>query len=135
MMEFIFETTRSICDMILSGVLERFPNLRVLVPHAGAALPVLTERIDLLLPLLGRSKGTPPKSTRETLRNLHFDLAGAPIPELLGALLQMQTITASITAVIIHSHPPMPAFHYFIRLRLRPYSIRISERAFSEIML
>jgi predicted TIM-barrel fold metal-dependent hydrolase len=89
MMEFIFETTRSICDMILSGVLERFPNLRVMVPHAGAALPVLTERIDLLLPLLGRSKGGPLKSMRETLRNLHFDLAGAPIPELLGALLQM----------------------------------------------
>src|SRR5260370_4725995 len=56
MMEFIFETTRSICDMILSGVLERFPNLRVIVPHALPPLPVLTERIDLLLPLLCRSK-------------------------------------------------------------------------------
>jgi predicted TIM-barrel fold metal-dependent hydrolase len=89
MMEFIFETTRSICDMILSGVFERFPNLRVIVPHEGAALPVLTERIDLLLPLLGRFEEAPPKSMRETLQNLHFDLAGAPIPELLGALLQI----------------------------------------------
>jgi predicted TIM-barrel fold metal-dependent hydrolase len=61
----------------------------VIVSHAGAALPILTERIDLLLPLLGRSEGAPPKSMRETLRNLHFDLAGAPIPELLGTLLQI----------------------------------------------
>jgi predicted TIM-barrel fold metal-dependent hydrolase len=61
----------------------------VIVPHAGAALPILTERIDLLLPLLGRSEGAPPKSMRETLQNLHFDLAGAPIPELLGVLLQI----------------------------------------------
>jgi predicted TIM-barrel fold metal-dependent hydrolase len=75
--------------MILSGVLERFPNLRVMVPHASVAFPALTERNDLLLPLLGRSKGGPPKSMRETLRNLHVDLAGAPIPALLGALLKM----------------------------------------------
>src|SRR5260370_9380388 len=60
-----------------------------MVPHAGAAFPVLTERIDLLLPLLGRSEGAPPKSMRETLRNLHFCLAGASIPELLSALLQI----------------------------------------------
>jgi predicted TIM-barrel fold metal-dependent hydrolase len=51
----------------------------VIVPHAGAALPILT----------GCSKDAPPKSIREALRNLHFDLAGAPIPELLGALLQI----------------------------------------------
>jgi 6-methylsalicylate decarboxylase len=89
MLEFIFETTRSICDMILSGVLDRFPNIRVLVPHAGAALPVLAERIELLLPLLGQSKGISSKSMRDALRSLHFDLAGAPIPELLEALLQV----------------------------------------------
>jgi 6-methylsalicylate decarboxylase len=62
MLEFIFETTRSISDLVLSGVLERFPNLRVIVPHAGAALPILVERIELLLPLLGRAGGQKPPS-------------------------------------------------------------------------
>jgi predicted TIM-barrel fold metal-dependent hydrolase len=87
MLEFIFDTTRSISDMVLSGVLKRYPNLRVIVPHAGAALPMLTERIELLLPLLGQ--GGDAVSMRTAMRTLHFDLAGAPVPEMLGALLQV----------------------------------------------
>jgi predicted TIM-barrel fold metal-dependent hydrolase len=93
MMEFIFETTRSICDMILSGVFERFPNLRVIVPHAGAALPVLTERIDLLLPLLGRFEEAPPKSMRETLQNLHLTLQVLLSRNCLVLFCRLQTIT------------------------------------------
>jgi predicted TIM-barrel fold metal-dependent hydrolase len=131
MMEFIFETTRSICDMILSGVLERFPNLRVMVPHAGAALPVLTERIDLLLPLLGHSEGTPPKSMRETLRNLHFDLAGAPIPELLGALLQIADHNRIHYGSDYPFTPPDACVSLLHQIEATPFS----ESAFSEIIL
>ena len=88
MLEFLFETTRSITDLVLSGVLTRHEDLRVIVPHAGAALPVLANRIELLLPILAEGGATPP-SMREALRNLHFDLAGAPVRELLGALLSV----------------------------------------------
>ncbi|MBV2358082.1 amidohydrolase [Streptomyces sp. J2-1] len=89
MLEFMFETTRSITDLVLSGVLERYPELKVIVPHAGAALPVLAGRIELLLPLLSTPGGPTPPSVRKALRQLHFDLAGAPVPELLGALLEV----------------------------------------------
>jgi predicted TIM-barrel fold metal-dependent hydrolase len=89
MLEFIFDTTRSVSDMILSGVLERFPHLRVIVPHAGAALSILMERVELLLPLLSTSAGDAPPSIRQALRNLHFDLAGVPVPQQLDALLQV----------------------------------------------
>jgi predicted TIM-barrel fold metal-dependent hydrolase len=87
LLEFMFDTTRSVSDMVLAGVLERFPDLRVIVPHAGAALPVLVERIELLLPMLSEH-GTAP-SMRDAMRKLHFDLAGAPVPRLLEALLQV----------------------------------------------
>ena len=89
MLEFMFDSTRSVSDMILSGVLERFPQLRVIVPHAGAALSVLMERVELLLPLLSTSAGDAPPSLRQAMRKLHFDLAGAPVPQQLGALLQV----------------------------------------------
>ena len=36
----------------LAGVLQRHPDLRVIVPHAGAALPVLAGRVDLFAPVL-----------------------------------------------------------------------------------
>jgi predicted TIM-barrel fold metal-dependent hydrolase len=70
-------------------VLERHPELKVIVPHAGAALPVLANRIDLLLPILGEPGAPPPPTMHDALRRLYFDLAGAPVPELLGALLSV----------------------------------------------
>ncbi|WP_326565248.1 amidohydrolase family protein [Amycolatopsis rhabdoformis] len=88
MLEFMFDSTRAVTQLILCGMLERHPALRVIVPHAGAALPVLANRIELLLPLLCRP-GTPIPDFRKALRALHFDLAGAPVPELLGALLSV----------------------------------------------
>jgi predicted TIM-barrel fold metal-dependent hydrolase len=89
MLEFLFDTTRSVTDMILSGVLERHPEIRVIVPHAGATLPVLANRIELLLPLLTKPGATPLPSVRDALQRLHFDLAGAPVSELLTALLSV----------------------------------------------
>ena len=89
MLEFIFETTRSVTNLVLSGAAERHPNISVIIPHAGAALPVLLNRIELLLPMLSPPGSPKPADIRSALRRMHYDLAGAPVPELLGALLQI----------------------------------------------
>jgi 6-methylsalicylate decarboxylase len=89
MMEFIFDTTRSFTNMVLSGVLDRHPEMRVIVPHAGAALPILAGRIDRIGPMLTEPGAAQPPSMREALRRTHFDVAGTPVPELLGALLSV----------------------------------------------
>jgi 6-methylsalicylate decarboxylase len=88
-LEFMFETTRSVTDMVAAGVLERFPNLKVIVPHAGAVLPALVNRVDLMAGLLRPVGGAPTPSLRATLRRLHFDLAGAPVPNQLRELLDI----------------------------------------------
>ncbi|MFJ3473433.1 amidohydrolase family protein [Microbacterium maritypicum] len=92
MLEFFFETTRSVTNMILSGVIDRYPDMRVIVPHAGAALPVLANRIELLLPILSKDADVDIPSVKATLRKLHYDLAGAPVPELLNALLEVADV-------------------------------------------
>lgn len=89
MLEFMFETTRSVTDMVAAGVLERHPNLSVIVPHAGAVLPVLANRVDMMNPLVQLKTGRPVPSLTEALRRLHFDLAGAPVPRQLRALLEV----------------------------------------------
>jgi predicted TIM-barrel fold metal-dependent hydrolase len=90
MLEFIFETTRSITDLVLSGVLVRHPDLRIIVPHAGAALPVVARRVDMLAWVLANlPNGAEIASLRAALKSLHFDLAGAPVEEQLGALLSV----------------------------------------------
>ena len=87
-LEFMFETTRSITDLVLSGVLRRHPDLRIIVPHAGAVLPVLASRVDLFAAVLARDGADVP-SLRAALKVLHFDLAGAPVEEQLAALLSV----------------------------------------------
>ena len=89
MLEFIFDTTRTVTNMVLAGVFDRYPNLRVIVPHAGAALPILAARIDLFGPTLESHNGPKSPSMRDALRRLHYDLAGAPVPEMLAALLSV----------------------------------------------
>jgi predicted TIM-barrel fold metal-dependent hydrolase len=88
-LEFIFETTRSITDLVLSGVLRRHPDLRIIVPHAGAALPVLAARVDMIAPALVTGDGAEVPNLRAALKTLHYDLAGAPVEEQLAALLEV----------------------------------------------
>ncbi|MBA2933510.1 amidohydrolase [Sphingomonas sp. CGMCC 1.13654] len=89
MMEFVFDTTRTFTNMVLSGTFERHRELRIILPHAGAALPILAGRIDLIGPMLAPEGAAKPPSMREALKCAHFDLAGTPVPELLGALLSV----------------------------------------------
>lgn len=89
MLEFMFETTRTITHLILSGVTMRFPNIRIIVPHAGAALPVLANRVDLMISLFEARAPDKRPSVHAELRKLYFDLAGAPLPELLHALFRV----------------------------------------------
>jgi 6-methylsalicylate decarboxylase len=89
LIEFIFETTRTITQMMLSGTLARYPNLRVIVPHAGAALPLLAGRIELVMKAGAPVNKDAPADIRAALRDLHYDLAGVPVPEPLSVLLQI----------------------------------------------
>jgi 6-methylsalicylate decarboxylase len=87
MMEFMFETTRTVFDLIFTGTLERCPNLKIIVPHAGATIPVLADRAASMIPLLGLVGSLDEKRFFSHLRHLYYDLAGQPLPRLLPALL------------------------------------------------
>ncbi len=86
--EFLFDTTRAVVNMALSGVLDRYPGIRWVVPHAGAALPVLADRVSLLSAALS-PPGSPQVDVVAGLRRLHYDVAGVPLPRALPALLTL----------------------------------------------
>ena len=92
MLEFMFETTRTVTDVMVAGVVDRYPGVRFVIPHCGAALPILADRIELIRGMLSASMGRPagPSSTREQLRQFWFDLAGTPLPA------QAAAITAAV---------------------------------------
>lgn len=78
MLEFMFDSTRTIVDLVLAGVLDRYPNLRIIVPHSGATLPILSDRIAQFQQLLDPDGST--MQWRDAMRHLWFDMAGTPFP-------------------------------------------------------
>lgn len=86
--EFLFDTTRAVLNLALSGSLDRFPGIRWIVPHSGAALSVVADRIDRFHRLL-HPPGDPDVDVLTALGRLHYDLAGVPLPLSLAALQQL----------------------------------------------
>ncbi|USQ71726.1 amidohydrolase [Roseomonas mucosa] len=87
--EFMFESTRAIANMLYRRTLNRFPNLRLIVTHAGAAMPVLADRIADQAQVLDTGEPLTHAGIFGTLRRLHYDLAGSPLPRLAPALLSI----------------------------------------------
>ena len=48
MQEYLSETTRAVSNMISRNVLARYPNVKVVVPHCGAYLPLMVPTIPTL---------------------------------------------------------------------------------------
>ncbi len=46
MVGYIFETTLAILRLILAGVFDRFPQLKIIIPHMGSTIPYLISRVD-----------------------------------------------------------------------------------------
>jgi predicted TIM-barrel fold metal-dependent hydrolase len=87
MLEFFFDTTRAVVDLVLNGTLARRADLAVIVPHAGATLPLVADRINAFAMLLA-----PEADVLRELGRLHFDLAGFAVPRQLDALLTVTTL-------------------------------------------
>jgi len=86
MIEFFFDTTRAVVDLILGGTVAAHPNVELMIPHAGATLPMVADRVGAFAMVLGTD---PPIDVLRDLRRLHFDLAGYPLPRQLDALLTL----------------------------------------------
>jgi predicted TIM-barrel fold metal-dependent hydrolase len=89
MLEFFFDTTRAVVDLVLNGTVARHPRVEFIIPHAGATLPMVADRVSVFSRLLGVD---PAVDVLRDLARLHFDLAGFPVPRQLDALLTLTTI-------------------------------------------
>lgn len=71
-----FDTTIAMTRLALGGVLERFPNLKMVFAHGGGMISLLNARIDSIAvePFLG-AREMPSKMPSEYLRNVYVDSA------------------------------------------------------------
>jgi aminocarboxymuconate-semialdehyde decarboxylase len=85
---FPFDTTLAAARMVLGGVMERFPNLKVCLAHLGGALPFLQERLDIgwhQRQVFGGEAGLP-RPPSEYFRRFYLDCLSYSDPALLCAL-------------------------------------------------
>lgn len=67
--------------LILGGVLERHPNLKVVHPHCGGVLPYLMPRIEEQTEVKGRGREHIRRPPGEYYRNVYLDLVSpSPLP-------------------------------------------------------
>jgi len=52
MLEFLFDSTRTVSDLVLTGTLTRYPNIEWVFTHGGGTLPLLAERMELFRTML-----------------------------------------------------------------------------------
>jgi 6-methylsalicylate decarboxylase len=90
MIEFPFDSTRAVTNLILSGTLERCPNVRLIVPHGGGTLPFLARRIDTVASrLLSAHPHSPKSGFIAALQRLFYDTAAATGDNSLASLLTL----------------------------------------------
>jgi len=78
-MEFVFDTTRTIANLIVHKTLKRYPDIRFIVSHGGGTAPYIAWRMSLLDSLLDTD-------TINDLKSLYYDTALSASPYALGSL-------------------------------------------------
>lgn len=70
---FMFDTTLAFAHMIFSGFLDRYPNLKLIAAHAGAALPYLSGRFDICHERIPSCSAVIKDKPSSYLRRIYYD--------------------------------------------------------------
>lgn len=102
--EFPVDTARTVTDLIFAGTLTRYPDIRIILPHAGGALTAVAERIAAFsgLPFLKQRPAGGPDEVIRVLASLYYDLASSASD---GAIERLRRIT-SLSHVLFGSDFP-----------------------------
>ena len=89
LVEFVFDTTRAVVNLIHNGTIERYPDIRFIAAHAGGTAPYLAWRISLFEYKPGMYQPDPQKVIHSSLKCLYYDIALSASPNTLSSLKQL----------------------------------------------
>jgi predicted TIM-barrel fold metal-dependent hydrolase len=84
--EFTFDTTRMVANLLYSRTLDRYPNLRLILSHAGGTVPYLAKRLTFGPTIGSYLKARAPQNLIASLRQLYYDVAMSASPYALPSL-------------------------------------------------
>jgi len=111
-LEFMFDTTRMLTNMIFSGAKNRFSNIKIISTHGGGTIPYLMTRIETLEQVFGAGKDRAhlsPAEIREGLASFYYDLTAATSP---AQLFGLQQVVPLSHLVMGFDNPFMPEWTF-----------------------
>ena len=100
----LYDTGFAAALLIYGGVLERHPNLRVVLYHAGGALPSILGRLDMGYRLVPECRKAIPRPPSSYATQFHFDIIAHSRP-----MLSHLISTLGAGRFVIGSDYPLPA--------------------------
>jgi 6-methylsalicylate decarboxylase len=107
-LEFMFDTTRMIANMVATGAKKRFSNIKIISTHGGGTIPFLVNRIQTLEHTFGVGPGRLELSSeevREGIASFYYDLTAATSEAQLGAILKLVPVSQLVMGL---DFPLMP---------------------------
>jgi predicted TIM-barrel fold metal-dependent hydrolase len=86
MMEYLFDTTRAVVNLVFGGALERYPRIKWILPHAGGLVPYFSWRLSVSPMIDKRLRQMSPEHIFGLLRRFWYDNALSPSAQTWGCL-------------------------------------------------
>ena len=106
--EFMFDTTRMVTNMVATGAKKRFSQIKIIAAHGGGTIPFLVNRIQTLEHTFGVGPGRLELSSekvREGIASFYYDLTAATSEAQLGAILKLVPVSQLLMGL---DNPFMP---------------------------
>ncbi|MHA1926035.1 MAG: amidohydrolase family protein, partial [Candidatus Thorarchaeota archaeon] len=119
--EWPFDTTRAVANMVYSGVLDKCPNIRFILSHGGGAVPYMAWRISILeyrqrdkvkklrslYDLILRKQG--PSTGMKLLKNMYYDTTAVTAQSSLTTLKEMLDLSHIVLGTDLGAAPKLMA--------------------------
>jgi predicted TIM-barrel fold metal-dependent hydrolase len=92
MLEFMFDTTRMLTNIVFTGAKRRFSDIRMISTHAGGTIPYLVTRIQTLELTFGPGPNRMPltaEEVKEGFASFYYDLTAGTSRAQLGAIREL----------------------------------------------
>lgn len=96
LLEFMFDTTRMLTNMVFSGAKKRFSHIKFISTHGGGTIPYLVTRLQMLEEVFGSGPDREPlnaQEVKEGFASFYYDLTASTSSAQLHALLQLAPIS------------------------------------------
>ena len=82
LMEFGFDTARTIVSLLYNGFMTRYPNIKWIFSHGGGAMPMMIDRIHYIAKIRPQLAETLPNGAMYELKRQYYDVGSVcnPIP-------------------------------------------------------